>query len=44
MDHEDINLKVYMKYTLQDGTMEEKRELMNCLNSKIKIIDKVVSV
>lgn len=43
-DHEDVNLKVYMEYILQDGTMEEKRELMNCLNSKIRINNKIVSV
>ena len=43
-NHEDVNLKVYMEYILQDGTMEEKRELMNCLNSKIKIADKVAFV
>jgi len=43
-DHEDVNLKVYMEYILRDGTMEEKRELMNCLNSKIKIINKATSI
>lgn len=41
-DHEDVNLKVYMEYILQDGAMEEKRELINCLNSKIKIINKEI--
>lgn len=43
-DHEDVNLKVYMEYILKDGTMEEKRELMNCLNSKILITNKIITI
>lgn len=44
MHHENINLKIYMKYILKDGANEEKRELMGCLKSKINIKNKVVSI
>ncbi len=42
--HTDIDLKVYMKYILKEGSNEEKRELMGFLQSRIKIANKVVSV
>ena len=42
--HEDIDLKTYAKYTLREGTNEEKRELMGCLKSKIKLTNKIIVV
>jgi len=42
--HEEVNLKTYVKYTLKEGSNEEKRELMGCFRSKIKITKGVVSV
>ncbi|TSD03245.1 MAG: Uncharacterized protein Athens071416_306 [Parcubacteria group bacterium Athens0714_16] len=42
--HEDIDLKTYVKYILRDGTSQEKRELMGCFKSKIKITKKVVTI
>lgn len=40
--HEDIDFKIYAKYILKEGTNEEKRELMGCLKSKIKITKGVI--
>lgn len=40
--HEDIDLRTYAKYVLLEGTNEEKRELMGCFKSKVKIIDRKV--
>ena len=42
--HEDIELKTYAKYILNEGTNEEKRELMGCFKSKVKITKGVVTI
>ena len=42
--HEDIELKIYVKYILKEGTNEEKRELMGCFKSKIKVTKRVVTI
>lgn len=42
--HEDTDPKVYAKYILKEGTNEEKREIMGCFKSKIKITKGVVKV
>jgi DNA invertase Pin-like site-specific DNA recombinase len=42
--HEDIDLKTYVKYILKEGTNEEKRELMGCFKSKIKITKGIVTI
>lgn len=42
--HEDINLKTYIKYTLKEGTPAEKRELMGCFKSRIKVTRGVVTI
>lgn len=42
--HEDIDLKMYAKYILKEGTNEEKRELMGCFKSKLKITKGMVTV
>jgi DNA invertase Pin-like site-specific DNA recombinase len=36
--HKEIDLRTYAKYILKEGTNEEKRELMGCFRSKIKLI------
>ncbi len=42
--HEEIDLRTYAKYILKEGTNEEKRELMGCLNSKLKMTKKVITI
>jgi DNA invertase Pin-like site-specific DNA recombinase len=42
--HQDIDLRSYAKYILQDGTREEKRELMGCFKSRIKVEKQLVSI
>ena len=42
--HQDIDLKTYAKYILKEGTNEEKRELMGCFRSKLKIIKRVLII
>jgi len=40
--HKDIDLKTYAKYILKEGSNEEKRDLMGCLESKIVSDNKVL--
>ena len=40
----DIDLKTYAKYILREGTNEEKRELMGCFKSRIKVLKGVVTI
>lgn len=42
--HDEIDLKTYAKYTLKEGTDQEKRELMGCFKSRIKITQGVVTI
>lgn len=42
--HKDIDLKTYAKYTLKEGSNEEKRELMGCFKSKFKITKGIVTI
>lgn len=42
--HEDVEMKTYAIYILKHGTKEEKRELMSCFRSKIKITKGVVTI
>ena len=42
--HQAIDLKTYAKYILKEGTDEEKRELMGCFKSKMKVTESVVTV
>jgi len=42
--HEDVDLKTYAKYILKEGSNEEKRELMGCLDSKVVVKDKKLSL
>lgn len=38
--HKDIDLNTYAKYILKEGSNEEKRELMGCLESKLFVENK----
>jgi len=40
----DVNEKTYAKYILKEGTNEEKRELMGCFKSKLKITKGIVTI
>jgi hypothetical protein len=40
----EVDVKTYAKYILREGTNEEKRELMGCFRSKIKITKGVVEI
>jgi DNA invertase Pin-like site-specific DNA recombinase len=42
--HEDIDLRTYAKYILREGTNEEKRELMGCFKSRVKMTKQIISV
>jgi hypothetical protein len=43
-EHDEIDLKTYTKYILRDGTNEEKRELMGCFKSQIKVAEGVLTI
>jgi site-specific DNA recombinase len=42
--HRDVDLKTYAQYILKSGSNEEKRELMGCFKSRIKVTKKVVTI
>lgn len=42
--HREIDLRIYAKYILRDGTNEEKRELMGCFKSRITVMKGVVNI
>jgi len=41
---EEIDIRNYAKYILRDGTLEEKRELLTCLRSKVIMNNKLVRI
>jgi site-specific DNA recombinase len=40
----DIDIRNYAKFILQEGSIEEKRELLNCFKSGVKLTDKKVDL
>jgi DNA invertase Pin-like site-specific DNA recombinase len=44
VDVGEIDIRNYAKYILRDGTLEEKRELLTCLRSKILMNNKQVQI
>jgi DNA invertase Pin-like site-specific DNA recombinase len=40
----DVDIRNYAKYVLRDGSMIEKRELLLCLRSKVKLANKILSL
>lgn len=42
--HPGIDMKTYAKYILKEGANEEKRELMGCFKSKLKITKGVLTI
>jgi len=41
---EDVDIRNYAKYVLREGKDVEKRELMGCLRSKIRLENKIVTI
>ncbi len=41
---EDVDIKDYAKFILREGSVEEKRELLNCFESKILLKNKTISL
>jgi hypothetical protein len=40
----DIDIRNYAKFILVEGDLEEKREFLRCLNSKITLKNKVITI
>jgi hypothetical protein len=40
----DIDIKRYIKFLLKDGTIEEKREIMNCFKEQVILNNKVITL
>ena len=40
----EVNIKNYTKYILLEGTKQEKRDLLECLNSKIYLKEKIIYI
>jgi len=38
----DVDIKNYAKYVLVEGSRDEKREILNCLRSKLELKDKTL--
>ena len=43
-EQKEVDYKTYIKYVLHEGSNQEKRELMGCFKSKIKLIDGVINI
>lgn len=44
INHQEVDMKTYAIYILKNGIKEEKRELMGCFKSKIKITKGIVTI
>jgi len=42
--HDEVDIRTYARYILKEGTNEEKRELMGCFRSKLKITKGLVTI
>lgn len=40
----EFNVKDYVAYVLQEGTIEEKRELLACLKSKLVLKNRIITL
>jgi hypothetical protein len=40
----EVDIRSYAKYVLQDGTREEKRSVLMCLKSKMKLTNQKISL
>lgn len=40
----DLDTRNYAKYILSEGSKDEKRELLSCMRSKIKLRDKTIYI
>ena len=43
-EHQEIDMRAYAKYILRDSMNEEKRKLMGCFKSEIKLAKGLVTV
>lgn len=41
---QDIDIRMYAKYVLQEGTREEKQDILRCLNSKLTLKNKELTI
>ena len=41
---ERIDAKEYVKFLLKNGSLEEKREIINCFKTKITLANKIISL
>jgi len=44
IDVSDVDVKNYIKFLLQEGDDQEKRELLICLNGEILLKNKVIEI
>lgn len=44
IDVSDVDVKNYIKFLLQEGDDQEKRELLTCLNGEILLKNKLVEI
>ena len=42
--HAEVDLKTYVKYTLKEGSNEEKRELMGCFKTRLLVTRNIVDI
>jgi len=40
----DVDIRNYAKYVLREGSIFEKRDLMGCFKSKLKLTERVITI
>lgn len=40
----EVDIRNYAKYVLIDGTIPDKRDLLNCMKSKLRLSNKILSI
>ena len=44
LDEEEVNIRIYAKYLLKEGSVTEKRELLSNLRSRLIYKDKTLAL
>lgn len=44
ISHNDIDIRTYAKYVLQEGTREEKQDILRCLDSELQLKNRTIQV
>lgn len=44
LDDEEVNIRIYAKYLLKEGSVTEKRELLSNLRSRLVYKDKIITL